>query len=310
MEVSRNYKTIMKNNLKISIGIPTCYGGKSLVETIKTLRKGALGANLEIIVEADRTPLTPEVKKALKDTRVKLHWNKVEGSQCKKLNQIIKKATGDIFIFTQDDIVFDNSTIKKILRAFERDKKLTMAGIRVSHLKPINYFESIMDVMLRVMENVAVSWNKGDNLFMASGRCLAFRTDFLKKFRINNTLINTDTFMYFENRSLKGKFKALTDAKVYIRPPQNLKDQIGPSSRYQYSIKELQKYFDFDISPEYKIPPAIFIKAAFKELLKNPAKFSLYILVYLYTRYKKQSKSKALTTLWSVDTSTKSGITG
>lgn len=296
----------MNKKLKITIGIPTCYGGQSLVETVRTLRASKFDSDFEILIEADRTPWTKEVKKSIKAMGAKSHWNNIEGSQCKKLNQIIKKATGDIFIFTQDDIVFDKETIGKIHQAFEKDPQLTMAAIRVSPLKPLTYFEGVMGVMQRIVEKISVTWNKGNNIYMASGRCLAFRTDFLKKFRINNTLINTDTFMYLENINLEGKFKALTDARVYIRTPQSLKDQVGPSSRYQYSKIELQRYFDFDISYIYKIPLVILLKAAIKEFFSNPVNFSAYILVFIYTRLKKQSKKKALRTIWEVDESTKS----
>lgn len=300
----------MNKTLKITVGIPTCYGGESLVETVKSLRASSFKDNFEILIEADRTPLTPDVKKALNDLKVKWYWNDVEGSQCKKLNQIIKKAIGDIFIFTQDDIIFDKNTLDEIHKAFSADSKLTMTGIKVLPLKPLTFFESLMGVMLRTVDKVAYSWNKGDNYLTASGRCLAFRTSHLRKFRISNKLINTDTFMYFENTYFKGKYKALKNARVFIRPPQSIKDQLGPSSRYQYSKLELSAYFKKDLSNYYKIPKNILLVSALREFLGNPLNFSGYTLIYIYTRLRKFSKEKALRTIWTVDKSTKIGVKG
>ncbi len=295
----------MKKKLTITVGIPTCYGGQSLVETVRSLRASKFEENFEILIEADRTSWTNGVKTALKDMGVKSHWNTVEGSQCKKLKQIINKTKSDIFIFTQDDIIFDRQTLNEIHNAFSKDPKLTMTGIRVLPLKPVTFFEGIMGVMLETVDRIVTSWNDGDNYLMANGRCLAFKTSFLKKFRISDKLINTDAFMYFENKSLKGKFSALKEAKVFIRTPQTIKDQIGPSSRFQYSKEEMSYYFTSDLSKEYKIPVKVLIVAAFKQFISSPVNFSLYFLIYIYTRLKKQSKEKALRTLWKIDSSTK-----
>lgn len=305
----------MKKKLTLTVGIPTCYGGQSLVETVKSLRASKFmdpgsksGTSFEILIEADRTPWTDDVKNALKKMGVKSHWNNVEGSQCKKLNQIIRKTNSDFFIFTQDDIIFDEQTLNEIHQAFLKDLDLTMVGIRVLPLRPITYFEGIMGVMLRTVDKIVTSWNGGDNYLMANGRCLAFKTSFLKKFRISDKLINTDAFMYFENKSLKGKFKPLKKAKVFIRTPQNIKDQIGPSSRFQYSQMEMSHYFKQDLSAEYKMPLTVLLRAATSEFLTNPIDFSAYVLVYIYTRLKKHSKEKALRTLWKIDSSTKTSI--
>lgn len=298
----------MTKKLKITVGIPTCYGGQSLAETVRSLRASEFKDSFEILIEADRTPWTDDVKKELKDMGVKSHWNDVEGSQCKKLKQIISKTKSDIFIFTQDDIIFDSQTLNEIYRAFLGDSELTMAGVRVLPLRPITFFESVMGVMLRTVDRVVTIWNGGNNYLMANGRCIAFRTSFLKKFRITDKLINTDAFMYFENKYLDGKFRPLKQAKVYIRTPQNIKDQVGPSSRFQYSKEEMEHYFTHDLSTEYKIPLNILFIAAFKELINNPVNFLLYVLVYIYTRLKKQSRQKALRTLWKIDESTKEGL--
>ncbi len=301
----------MKNNtlkkpLTLTIGIPTCYGGESLVETAESIYASTSIGKIQFIIVADRTPLTPKIQTRLKELGVSVTWNTKEGSQFKKLNQIVEEAKNGIFVFTQDDIMFERSTLSHILKAFEKDTKLTMLGIRVLPLKPYTFIESTLATMVRLVDTIGRSWNKGNNHLMASGRCLAFRTDAIKKFRIPNAVVNGDMFLYLENKRLGGKFAYSEQAKVFIRCPQTIKDQIGPSSRYQYSQQELKNYFKFEIKDEYKIPVLNILIGVTKEIMKNPLTTFAYFGVYIYTRIKKQPVSIASKTVWDVDESTKS----
>lgn len=295
-----------KNLLSFSVGIPTCYGGNSLVETAKTIRDSKnVNQDFKFYVVADRTPLTKKVLAGLKKYRVSVTWNNIEGSQHHKLKQLVKKCNEDVFIYTQDDITFHEDTIKKIVDTFEKDPKLTMVSVRRLALPPLNFFESLMGVMMRISDRIARTWNGGQNYFAASGRCLAFRTEHLKKFRILEQIVNGDTYLYFENIRLKGKFSFIKETAISIRSPMKLKDQIGPSSRYQYSYDELQKYFPFDIKSYYKIPFIVLIKSALQELILHPLSFIGYTLILIYTRINRQNKTVVKNPVWAVDSSTK-----
>lgn len=295
----------MKTYPKVSIGIPTCYGGQSLVDTIKTIYNSDYKGEVEILVEADKTPLSSEVRKTLRRMKVKLHWNKTEGSQFKKLNQIIKRASGEIFIFTQDDIVFEPKAISEIVKAFNLDNQLTMQGAQVLSLPAETFFESTMITMMRLSQRIARSWNKGENYLLASARCLAFKKSHINKFRFFDQVVNTDVYMYFENQRLQGKFKPSQKAKVFIRNPQSLKDQLGPSSRYQYSKLDVSRFFKQDITDQFKIPVSSLLKGLIVEIFTNPIGLFSYSLVFFYTRLKRQSLKKALRTSWEIDISTK-----
>lgn len=300
----------MKNNLttkqaSITIGIPTCYGGESLVTTVKSIRTSGGNYLLRIIIVSDRNPISPTISDELKNLGVELYWNNIEGSQFKKIRQMVAMTSSDIYISTQDDITFDKNVIQEILKAFTQDKNLTMAGIRVLPLPPVTIFESIMASMLRIVDKIGLNWNNGDNRLNASGRCLAFKADHLKKFKLLEKVVNGDMYMYLENKKLDGKFKLLKNAKLFIRCPQSLKDQIGPSSRYQYQKEEIKSYFDFDISREYKIPLIAVFKAVISEFTSHPLQASLYFVVFVYTRIRRQHPKVVSNPVWQVDLSTK-----
>lgn len=295
----------VNKQLTVTVGIPTCYGGQSLVETAKSLRASTGVKKFQFIVVADRTPLKPSIMKKLKALDVKVIWNTVEGSQFKKISQMQKMIKGDIFISTQDDITFPTETVAAIIREFEQDKKLTMLGARILPLYPETLFEGSMTSMVKIVDAICRFWNNGRNYLSASGRCLAFRSSHFKKFILPHTVVNGDMYMYLMNKQLKGKFIQGTDAICYIRCPQKLKDQVGPSSRYQFQKEELQQYFKIDITSEYHVPLMAMIRAYFQVFLQAPIYTLLYILVFAYTRLIRQSKSIVSNPVWKVDPSTK-----
>lgn len=296
---------MLKNNLSITVGIPTCYGGRSLFETVDSIRKSKFGKQVKIIIIADRTPITPKILAMLNKLNVILIWNSTEGTQMKKLKQMIKLINSDIYVSTQDDITFDKQTIYQILTAFKNNPNLTMLGTRILPLTPTNFFESIISTMVRLVDRIGRYWNNGNNYLRSSGRCYAFRFSHYSKFRFPETLINGDVFMYLENKRLKGKFKSLENAKVYIRSPQKIKDQLGPSSRFQFSKQEMKKYFKFNLSNEYKIPIDALIRSFLEEFLKYPIETCLYIPVFIYTRINKQERKVVISPLWKVEVTTK-----
>lgn len=292
--------------LTATIVIPTCYGGDSLIATAKSIYASKAVAKFRFLIISDRNPIKAETKKTLQKMGIEIYWNRIEGSQPKKLAQARKKVTSDIYIFTQDDIHFAPDALNKIVNAFEKDPKLTMAAAGVLPVEPSQTLvEKAMASNIRMVYNIAKNWKKGNNYLAASGRCLAFRMSLFTEYRIPNYLVNADMYFFLENQRLGGKFKMLPQAKIYIRPPQHLKDQVGPSSRFQYQQEELKKFFTFDYSSEYTMPKSLAFKALVQEVLKSPFGVLAYGFVFLYTRLKKQSMKTVVNPVWKVDISTK-----
>jgi GT2 family glycosyltransferase len=295
----------MNKHLSLSVGIPTCYGGQSLIDTLKSIRKSDNMSDFPLIVVADRTPISENHRKQIDELNIDFTWNSEEGSQFKKLGQIIDKVKTDIFVFTQDDIVFDQQALEEIRKSFENDPKLTMLGVTISPLQAETWVERGVAHMVRQIREIGSTWRNGDNYLMASGRCMAIRVSHLKKMRVPEKVINGDMFLYLENKRLNGKFAYNPRAEVFIKCPQTLKEQIGPSSRFQYSLDEMRTYFDFDVESEYKIPVAVTLNAVVKGLISSPVDLILYMIVFAYTRIKKQQRKITANTLWKVEASTK-----
>jgi hypothetical protein len=291
--------------LSISIGIPTCYSGSSLVRTIFSLRNSKCMENVPIRVVADNISLAVDNKFELAKMNVSYIWNDEQGSQLKKLAQIVSFVNEDIFVFTQDDVLFSPDTLLNIKSAFEVDPNLTMVSTAILPEKNVSLISRSLSSMLRIVFKIARSWNSGDNYLSSSGRCLAFRTSFLKSFRIPEDIVNADAFFYFENLRLGGKFRLLDDSPVYIHTPDSIHEQLRPSSRFQFSYNEIAPLFLFDLKYYYRIPKLLILHAVFLEVLRFPVQVIIYCFVFVYTRSFRQKRSVVSNTLWQLDLSTK-----
>jgi cellulose synthase/poly-beta-1,6-N-acetylglucosamine synthase-like glycosyltransferase len=288
-----------------TVGITTCYGDASIIETVKSIRGQRDVGKFRFIIVADRVPISKTLKKALHKYKVELIENSTEGSQIKKQKQILEKTDTEILIFTQDDVLYKPYAFNKILRAFANDPKLTMLSVRNQHVKPQTFFEDVINVGTRIANNIARAWNSGDNYLSCVGRCIAMKTSWLKKnITVPEVVATTDAFYYFSNKNQGGKFKYLPDAEVFFRNPQNITEHLRKSSRFQYSEMEMNQYFG-DLSKYYAVPKTIAIKAVAAEFTKKPVQTVCYLAVNLYTKINRLRPCKVLNPIWEVDLSTK-----
>lgn len=297
----------MSKNLSLTVAIPTCYGGASLVEAIESIRRSDYPEDFKVVVRADSIPIPENIKKKLDILEVELTENSEPGSQLHKVKQMIDECNDDIFIFTQDDIRFDSKAISKIIKAFETDPNLTMIGANIQPEKATTRFERVVEVGLRIAYQVGTTWNKGDNYLLSNGRCIAFRTSFLKTFNLPEKMVNTDAYLYFENKRLSGKFIMLKDAIVYNVSPKNFKEHLRQRNRFLFSKEEMQQFFNHNIDAEYKLPTSLLFKASIKELVTHPINFVGYVLIQIGAQINQYIDSSYKNPLWKVNTSTKRG---
>ncbi len=298
----------MKNikPLSLTVGITTCYGDNSILDTVKSIRSSKGIKKFDFIIVADRNPINPWLKSQLKKHNVRLIENKTEGSQVSKQKQILALTKSDVIILTQDDVLLDPFAIKKVLDAFQ-NPQTTMISILNNPVKPTNLFESILNVGTNIANNMAKNWKDGDNYLSVIGRFMAFRTDFMKK-NINqrDTIATSDAYYYLENKRNSGKYRYLSNASVFFKNPQNMKEHLRKSSRFQYSKLEMSKYFStLDLNREYEVPKAVIIKSIFQQFVSSPLLTICYFAVYFYTRLLKLKPNYVLNSIWEVDLSTK-----
>lgn len=295
------------DNLSFTVGITTCYGDDSMLETVKSIRAQKGIEDFRFIIVADRVPISARIKKEFKKYNVELIENKTEGSQIKKQKQILALTATDIIILTQDDVLYKPGAFSEILRTFRQNPEVTLVSVRNQHLSPLTFFESLLNVGTRIASNITKSWRKSDNYLACVGRCMAFRTKWLKeKIKVPESVATTDAYYYFSNKFAGGKHIYLPNVAVYFRNPQNMMEHLRKSSRFQYSELEMTRYFDKEeLEKEYSIPLNVKVIATLKELFRSPVKTTLYFGIRLYTIVKRLRPAKVLNPIWEVDVSTK-----
>lgn len=296
-------KNFSTKTLTLTVGITTCYGDVSILETVKSLRASAGVGKFDFIIVADRVPISKEIKRSLKKYDVRLVENSIARGQMEKQKQILARASSDIVVFTQDDVLFASNTLASVLKRFEQNPEVTMISIPYEPIKSGNFFENIIDVGTNIANRIAKYWNEGDNYLSSIGRFMAFRREMLKKFRMPK-IAASDNYYYFEDKKMGGKFEYVSDVAVYFKNPQNMREHLRKSSRFQHSQLEMSEYFS-DLSKEYSVPKNIILRVMVEEFMRNPFYVLLYMLVFAYTRLLKLNPKSVLNPVWQVDLSTK-----
>lgn len=292
-------------NLSLTVGITTCYGHKSIMETVKSLRASKGVDSFKFIIVADRVPISSDIKKELKKYEVILIENKKEGSQMEKQKQILKLASSDLILLTQDDVLVNKDSLKTVVEEFSKDPQLSMVSVLNKPVVATNFFESVVNVGTNMANQIAKHWNSGSNYLSVIGRFMMFRTQFIKEnIKLREEVATSDAYYYFSTTTAGGKYKYLPGVAVLFKNPQSMTEHLRKSSRFQYSRKEMSKYFN-DLTLHYKIPKMVILRAILYEFIKNPAKFICYIAILLYTRILKMKPKSVLNPNWEVDLSTK-----
>lgn len=293
-----------KKQLSLTIGITTCYGDPSILDTVRSIRASKGVGNFRFIIIADRVPILAGIKFELKKLNVELIENKIAAGQCPKKKQIIAMTTSDILVFMQDDVLIDDSALSSVISYFRKHPGTTFVSVRNTPLTALTLFESAISVGTHITNRIALRWNNGDNYLSVIGRFMAFQTHWIKKFQIPDTVATSDAYHYFENKRREGMYKYLPNIAVYFRNPQNMTEHLRKSSRFQYSKLEMSRYFR-NIQNEYRVPLFVILHAVMMEFITRPIQFLLFIGIFFYTRLAKLDSQKVLNPIWETDVSTK-----
>lgn len=294
------------DKISIKIGIYTCFGGPSLVNAVKSIRMADEGANIEIVIFADGRPISGEVKSELENLKVRIIEKQGLRSVITKIRNLVSLMESDIIMLTQDDVLFDKKAIVEVRKSFQQDSGVTMIGSSIRPMPAETRIESILAIGSDLVRRIGARWNSGDNYLLSNGRCLSFRTEIIRKFSFPEKIMNTDAYLYFENKRIGGQFSFVEKSIVYIKSPLTLKEHFNQSSRFQTSAIELRNYFDSSLlSKEYKIPTGIFLKEFLRIFFSHPLRCTGYLAAVLYTRLKPRKTDRIINPSWKTDESTK-----
>ena len=296
---------IMNNQQTITVGIPTYHGGPVLLETVRSIYASRGIRQLKLLVSVDGRSLHRNIKHELENLDVEIIENKERKGQIGRIKQLIKLTETDLIVLTQDDVKFNHDTLAKIVEIFDKQTQTTMVSARLLPMPAETLIERLIETGMKISYRMGESWRDGDNYLLASGRCLAFRTKKAKEFTIPDNIINSDAYLYFENKKKGGKFSFISNATVFNKSPQKFSERLKKSKRFQLSKKEISPFINVDANKEYSPPLQIKIRSIIMEFFKNPFLTIGYLGLFIYTRLPDVKIRGVKKPFWETDISTK-----
>lgn len=295
----------MRKIINISVGIPAYNESANIKKLLRSIiSQKEIGYELlEVIVVSDgSTDKTDEHVLEIKNTKIKLLKNNRRMGKSACIDKILNEFKGDVlFLLDGDIIVNDKLLFSKIIQNNDF-KKSGLIGINARPMKPKNYFQRVINSGFNIMSDTAKTWNKGQNYLSFKGCFLGLDNSFAKKIQIDDTVINNDAYFYFKAKDLRYSPKYYGDCEVYFKSPMSFSDHVKQNARFKNSKDEMQTHFNKDLSSEYGIPAAIYLRAILKNVLTNPYYFMNYLVIKLLTDLK---RNQSINYKWNIALSTK-----
>lgn len=295
----------MENNINISIGIPAYNESGNIKKLLSSLLlQTEKGFSIkEIIVVSDgSTDGTVDRVRSLHDGKIKLIAERQRLGKSARIDQILKIFQGDVLLLLDGDVIIsDKLLISNIIKQSDFNKS-GLVGINAKPYRANTVFQKIMEAGVLVSQEIGKNWKNRDNYLSFKGCFLGLSKSFAKSVKMPKETINNDSFLYFAAKENNFSPVFLEDEIIYFKSPLNFSDYLKQSSRFKTSKKELQKYFKFDLDPEYKIPNSVYFFSFVKCFFSNPFFLTAYLLTNIATRLRNEKEIKST---WNIAVSTK-----
>lgn len=294
----------MKKLKTISIGIPTYEAGLSLVYTLQSIYKQTMIDHIKnVYVVVDGRKISKSILKQIHHPKLKvIHFVKRKG-QAARINDLFNISNSDLLILSNDDVLFEENTVKNVLSFKEKFDLMTS---RLTTIHPHSFFERIIHTGKKINDFVSLNWKSADNYLCCNGRLVILSKRLYKRMSIPEKIWNNDAYMFLYSKIHKFRVVNGENIKAAFKLPSNLNEHLNQSNKFQKSYSDNQRYFSEDILSYYKIPNIIKIRGLLYEFKQSPIYTSLYIVLLIYTRFKgRRSNIQHSRGFWKTDKSTK-----
>lgn len=277
----------MKNT--VTVGIPAHNEEANIARSIESvLSQDEINFSIEkIIIACDGcTDNTAEIVKqiARKNKKIYLIDDGQRVGQGRRLNQLLKLNTSDIFVTVDaDTFINDHRCFSYISDAFN-DKEIDLVGGGDTPLPGKTFAEKIAVSAINLWLYTRQNINNGDSVHNSHGCILAFRKQYAKTVEIPTDIIGNDEFLYFDAISKKFKFKFVPKAVVYYRAPTTFSDYFKQSSRFLNTQKFIEQYFGEWVTSYYDVPLSSKVRGLIKSMSQDHLYFVAAIAAQLWIR--------------------------
>jgi glycosyltransferase involved in cell wall biosynthesis len=291
----------------VTIGIPAYNEEKNIRKLINLLLlQKRRGWTLEKIIVVNDHSSDNTAREVLntKSKYVSLISNTKRRGKPANINKIFAKATSDIVVILDADIIIKSKNlISKLIEGFKNEKILLVSGSAYP-TPPTNTTSKILQVGIDIW-NTARQNTPNSQMYFCEGQIRAFSKKLYKKIRFpNKSADDVYPFLFLDD---KEKFFYAKNAKSYYKNPTSIKEMFLQQKRYlqsksihaeNFGKEVIDKYFVIDTKEK--------LKAAFEIFKKKPFLTLTYIFLSVAFRIVFLVLPKDHSPTWKILSSTKS----
>jgi len=294
--------------INVNIGIPAYNEGENIKTLIQIIldqkNKNYILNNIIIISDKSTDGTVSEVKK-VKNSKIILIEKKIRQGKSQLLNELFKISNSDVLILLDAEIrIKDRFLFEKLLAPIINNDSVGLVGGSPIPESSNNFIQRSINTTYSPYIKIRESLNNGNNIYGCSGTLLAVSKSFYKFVSIPKESTGNDAFLYFSCITSGFKFIHVSNAKIYLKTPDNLRDHFNQNSRWVKARGNLIKRFGDLVNKEYLIPKRLFFGSLIEQFIKTPIEsgfiFSINLFIKLVARFNHKTKAK-----WKVAKSTK-----
>lgn len=271
----------------VTIGIPAYNEEANIAHLLgDLLKQRGHGFVIEqIIVMSDgSSDKTTERAKSIKDDRIVVCEDGARKGKSMRQNDIIDRATSDILIFLDADILIeDGYFIDRLIRPILREEADLVSGM-LREITPKNFLERMLHASMEFKRLAFRLFRKGNNMYNCVGPVRVFSRRLYQTIRFRSNIAD-DMYTYLFSADNGFLFSFVSDAVVYYKLPETLADYRKQSFRYNNYLEKAEDHFNKDfIDANTRIPFLLYLISGAATLAKYPLSFPAYIVLKVYMR--------------------------
>lgn len=236
----------------------------------------------KIIVASDgSTDNTVKVASNFMDLGVEVIEGKNNLGQTYRQNEMIEKASSDILILLNADLLLgDDQVIFRLITPILKGADLSAQWARP--IIPRTFIERVLCAGFELKYFVYTHHNKGNNIYTCVGHMRALSRRFYSDVRFPRVSEGEDQYLYLACISGGYRYEYIHADNLFFKLPDNFKDYKNYARRIFQTQKKYNDVFDEGlVRKERTLPFWIQIRGCFYAILKNPLYAILYIFLHL-----------------------------
>lgn len=288
---------------RVTIGIPSYNEEQNIINLLNSLITQSSKDYFisEIIISDDSSDNTPELvenfAKENSQVNINLIHHHTRRGAAEAWNEIFHRATGDIIVLYDADIVIDKYATPQLVSVLKKATVLCASNPQPVQIKGIaGRASSFIAYWLRSVRR------QGLSQYTVMGRALSVTTEVAKKIIIPRDIISIDLYLQCKILEFGLEIVYNDNALVYFLPPNKVFDFASQVIRAAIGHKQLHAYYSRFRSD---LPLKIAIMEAVRNCIRDPLGAFSLIICYVTLPYYKLKVKEVGSAKWHTAASTK-----